>query len=145
LFRAAFRSVGIRATSMLHGLRATYGPLHTVIWFELRVTDVERAQAFYGEPFGWTFRPMAEYHPDSGPVDAGESGHHLSAVGQRSLTRAAPCRLVSDRVMARQIRQRGRLHTHQPVSNKWLTSRADALQPTRAQDAPRPRRSARPA
>ena len=40
--------------------------LHTVIWFELWVTDVERAKAFHGELFGWTLRPMAEYHVHAG-------------------------------------------------------------------------------
>ena len=54
-------------------------PLHTVIWFELWVTDVERAKAFHGELFGWTLRPMAEYHPDYRHVDAGQRPGTISA------------------------------------------------------------------
>ena len=46
--------------------------LHTVIWFELWVTDIKRAKTFYGELFGWTFRAMAEYDPDYWLIDAGE-------------------------------------------------------------------------
>ena len=58
--------------------------LHTVIWFEFWVTDVDRARAFYGELFDWTFRPMVEYHPQCWLVDAGEDrGHHRSAVADR--------------------------------------------------------------
>ena len=48
------------------------GSPRAVIWFELWVTDVERAKAFDGELFGWTLRLMAEYHPDYWLVDAGE-------------------------------------------------------------------------
>jgi uncharacterized protein len=54
--------------------------LHTVIWFELWVTDVERAKAFYGELFGWTFRPMAEYHRDYWLVDAGDGKGTIGAL-----------------------------------------------------------------
>ena len=54
--------------------------MHTAIWFEFWVTDVERAKAFYGELFGWTFRPMTEYHPDYWLVDAGEDRGTIGAL-----------------------------------------------------------------
>jgi uncharacterized protein len=54
--------------------------LHTAIWFEFWVTDVERAKVFYGELFGWTFQPMAEYHPDYWLVDAGEGRGTIGAL-----------------------------------------------------------------
>jgi predicted enzyme related to lactoylglutathione lyase len=34
-------------------------PLNTVTWWELPVSDVERAKAFYGALFGWTFSTFA--------------------------------------------------------------------------------------
>jgi len=33
---------------------------NTVTWWELPVRDLEQAQAFYGEVFGWTFQPFGE-------------------------------------------------------------------------------------
>lgn len=54
--------------------------LHTAIWFEFWVTDVERAKAFYGDLFGWTFRPMAEYHPDYWLIDTGEDRGTIGAL-----------------------------------------------------------------
>lgn len=35
-------------------------PLNTVTWWELPVSDVERAKAFYGALFGWTFSSFGE-------------------------------------------------------------------------------------
>jgi predicted enzyme related to lactoylglutathione lyase len=34
-----------------------------VIWFEIWVADLERAEAFYAALLGWTFRPFEEYDP----------------------------------------------------------------------------------
>jgi predicted enzyme related to lactoylglutathione lyase len=62
------------------GCRSVSNVLHTAICFEFWVTDVERAKAFYGELFGWTFRPMAEYHPDYWLVDAGEDRGTIGAL-----------------------------------------------------------------
>jgi predicted enzyme related to lactoylglutathione lyase len=33
----------------------------TVIWFEIWVSDLDRARAFYSGLFGWTFAPLREY------------------------------------------------------------------------------------
>jgi uncharacterized protein len=54
--------------------------IHTVVWFELWVTDVERAKAFYGGLFGWTFQPMADYHPDYWLIDAGDGRGTIGAL-----------------------------------------------------------------
>jgi predicted enzyme related to lactoylglutathione lyase len=47
----------------------------SVIWFEIWVSDLDRAEAFYGPLMGWTFRPFEEYDPEnyhlvSMPTDA---------------------------------------------------------------------------
>jgi uncharacterized protein len=60
--------------------RSVSNVLHTAIWFEFWVTDVERAKVFYGELFGWTFRPMPEYHLDYWLVDAGEGRGTIGAL-----------------------------------------------------------------
>jgi predicted enzyme related to lactoylglutathione lyase len=36
-----------------------------VIWFEIWVADLERAESFYGALLGWTFRPFEEYDPEN--------------------------------------------------------------------------------
>ena len=46
--------------------------LHTAIWFELWITDVDEEKTFYGKLFGWTFTPLTEYHPDYWLIDAGD-------------------------------------------------------------------------
>jgi uncharacterized protein len=56
--------------------------VHTVIWFELWVSDVERVKAFYGELFGWTFRAMAEYDPAYWLIDAGGGRGTIGALWQ---------------------------------------------------------------
>lgn len=33
---------------------------HAVTWYEIQVTDLEAAKAFYGEVFGWTFESWGE-------------------------------------------------------------------------------------
>ena len=60
--------------------------LHTVIWFEFWVTDVDRAKAFYGELFDWSFRPMVEYHPEYWLVDAGEDRGTIGALWPTDVT-----------------------------------------------------------
>lgn len=35
------------------------------IWFEIWVSDLEKAKDFYGSLFGWDFEPFTEYDPDS--------------------------------------------------------------------------------
>ena len=37
------------------------GTQGTVIWFEIWVSDLDRAKAFYHELFGWEFAPLSEY------------------------------------------------------------------------------------
>lgn len=37
------------------------GTQGTVIWFEIWVSDMERAKAFYSGLFGWEFSPLSEY------------------------------------------------------------------------------------
>jgi predicted enzyme related to lactoylglutathione lyase len=32
----------------------------TQAWFEIHVTDLDRATAFYGKVFGWTFEPLSD-------------------------------------------------------------------------------------
>ncbi len=61
--------------------------LHTAIWFELWITDVDEAKTFYGKLFGWTFTPLTEYHPDYWLIDAGEG---RGTVGALWPTDAAP-------------------------------------------------------
>lgn len=34
--------------------------LNTVTWWEIPVKDLDKAQAFYGAVFGWTFQPFGE-------------------------------------------------------------------------------------
>jgi predicted enzyme related to lactoylglutathione lyase len=47
----------------------------TVIWFEIWVSDLERAKAFYGGMFGWTYEPLSAYDPGGGyqQIRAGDS------------------------------------------------------------------------
>ncbi|AXI10932.1 VOC family protein [Oceanobacillus sp. 143] len=46
-----------------------------LIHFEIHVDDMERAQKFYGEVFGWTFQDWSEYAgmPYAGAVTGDES------------------------------------------------------------------------
>ena len=37
----------------------------SVIWFEIWVSDLDRAEGFYGPLLGWTFRPFEEYDPQN--------------------------------------------------------------------------------
>ena len=37
--------------------------MSAVIWFEIWVADLERAEAFYSALLGWTFRPFDDYDP----------------------------------------------------------------------------------
>ena len=37
----------------------------TVIWFEIWVSDLERAKVFYTGMFGWKYEPLAEYDAES--------------------------------------------------------------------------------
>lgn len=51
----------------------------SIIWFEIPVDDIERAQRFYGSLFGWTFNKLpaaiADYwHIDTGGKDASPDG-----------------------------------------------------------------------
>lgn len=51
----------------------------SIIWFEIPVDDIERAQQFYGSLFGWTFNKLpaaiADYwHIDTGGKDASPDG-----------------------------------------------------------------------
>jgi predicted enzyme related to lactoylglutathione lyase len=42
--------------------------INTVTWWEIPVTDLDVAQAFYGPVFGWTFAPFGEgYRAINGP------------------------------------------------------------------------------
>lgn len=42
-----------------------------VVWFEIYVTDLERAKAFYAELFGWEFLPLTDYDPNYWTIDTG--------------------------------------------------------------------------
>lgn len=42
-----------------------------VIWFELWVSDVEGAKAFYAALFDWTYRTTVEYDPQYWLIDTG--------------------------------------------------------------------------
>jgi uncharacterized protein len=58
-------------------------PATKIVWFELPADDTVRAQAFYGELFGWQFSPMegpTEYHTSSeagGAIYPGEGGRGM--------------------------------------------------------------------
>ena len=61
---------------------------NTVTWWELPVRDLEKAQAFYGAVFGWTFQPFAEGYKGivNGPEMIGglfEAPDKVGAVGVR--------------------------------------------------------------
>jgi len=45
-----------------------------VIWFEIRVRDLDAAEAFYGPLLGWTFRPFEEYEAASYHIISTPSG-----------------------------------------------------------------------
>ena len=47
-----------------------------VVWFEIRVTDLARAESFYGALLGWTFRPFEGYDPER---------YHLISTGEGRL------------------------------------------------------------
>lgn len=40
-------------------------PTGDMIWFEIWVDDLQRAQEFYADLFGWTFEPFTEYDRDN--------------------------------------------------------------------------------
>jgi len=46
-----------------------------IVWFELHVTDAERARSFYSTLFGWEFRPHHSEAEDNEAwtIDAGEA------------------------------------------------------------------------
>lgn len=37
----------------------------TVVWFEIWVSDLERAKSFYAGMFGWEYEPLAEYDAEA--------------------------------------------------------------------------------
>jgi predicted enzyme related to lactoylglutathione lyase len=47
----------------------------TVIWFEIWVSDLERAKAFYSGLFGWTYEPLSDYDASGGyqQINAGDA------------------------------------------------------------------------
>lgn len=45
-----------------------------VIWFEIWVSDLERAETFYATLLRWTFRPFEEYDPDQYHIVATPDG-----------------------------------------------------------------------
>jgi hypothetical protein len=46
-----------------------------VIWFEIWVSDLDRAKAFYAEMFGWTYAPLHDYDATGGyqQINAGDA------------------------------------------------------------------------
>jgi predicted enzyme related to lactoylglutathione lyase len=61
------------------------GTQGTVIWFEIWVSDLARAQAFYSGMFGWTFAPLSEYDASGNyqEIQAGDAaGVHGALVHQ---------------------------------------------------------------
>ncbi|HEY4024730.1 MAG TPA: VOC family protein [Pseudonocardiaceae bacterium] len=65
----------------------------TVIWFEIWVRDAERAKAFYGALFGWSFAPFDGYDPDNyWLIDAGEDAAVNGAVVREPDSAARPSR-----------------------------------------------------
>ena len=46
-------------------------PAQPVVWFEIPVSDLERAAQFYGELFGWRFGRVQDFDPDYVVIDAG--------------------------------------------------------------------------
>jgi predicted enzyme related to lactoylglutathione lyase len=55
---------------------------HQIVHFEIPADDVKRAQAFYGELFGWQFSNPPGYD-DYWAVDAGEDASHGIAMMAR--------------------------------------------------------------
>jgi hypothetical protein len=45
-----------------------------VIWFEIYVSDFERAKRFYGDLFGWKFEPLTEYDAEYWTISTSEKG-----------------------------------------------------------------------
>ena len=37
-------------------------PLHSIVHFEFYSTDFEKVKKFYGDLFGWAFKPWGEYY-----------------------------------------------------------------------------------
>lgn len=65
----------------------------TVIWFEIWVRDPERAMAFYGALFGWSFTPFEGYDPDNyWLIDAGEDAAVHGAVVRHPDSSTRPTR-----------------------------------------------------
>lgn len=65
----------------------------TVIWFEIWVGDPDRAKNFYGDLFGWSFRPFEGYDPDNyWLIDAGEDAGVNGAVVRATDTTTRPAR-----------------------------------------------------
>jgi hypothetical protein len=65
----------------------------TVIWFEIWVRDPERAKAFYGALFGWSFAPFEGYDPDNyWLIDAGEGAAVNGAVVRQPDSSTRPTR-----------------------------------------------------
>lgn len=65
----------------------------TVIWFEIWVRDLNRAKAFYGELFGWSFTPFDGYDPDNyWLIDAGENAGVNGAIVHEPDAAAPPTR-----------------------------------------------------
>ena len=42
-----------------------------VVWFEIRVSDLDRTMSFYGELLGWEFEPLTDYDPEYITIDTG--------------------------------------------------------------------------
>ncbi len=59
-------------TESVHtGTVTPQAPLNTVTWWELPVTDVERAKAFYTAVFGWTYTSFGDDEGFAGVVHDG--------------------------------------------------------------------------
>lgn len=50
-----------------------------IVHFEIHVNDMERAKAFYGEVFGWSFQDWSDYAgmPYFGAVTGNENEHGI--------------------------------------------------------------------
>ncbi len=45
-----------------------------VVWFEIAVSDFERAKSFYGQLLGWKFEPFDDYRPGYWAIVTGADG-----------------------------------------------------------------------
>jgi uncharacterized protein len=97
-----------------------------VVWFEIPVTDLDRAKAFYGILFGWEFEPFVDYDENYLLIRGAEEsvGGALVLEKRVSAQGAGPILFMSVEDLDESIEQARRIGGIVAQSTKRITDKA---------------------